>query len=217
MEERKEKNMQTIVYLIRHSKKLDKGLIDTTLSDDNYQIAREKIILSSEGEERAKKLSDLPELQDVETIYSSDHVRAIQTAKYLAEKKQIKINIDSRFNERKGGIYKDVISLKEYYQDDYKNSEGESPREVRERTYNAFNDAVKNNKGKKIAVFGHGASLTFLLTNWCKLENIAEDKRKTLSFNGEIIFDKIFGAPEVFKIIVDDDKIISVENIELGF
>lgn len=209
--------MQTIVYLIRHSKKLDNSLIDLSLSDDDYQIAREKIILSSEGEERAKKLSELQELQDVEVIYSSDHVRAIQTAKYLAEKKQIKINIDSRFNERKGGIYKELKSLKEYYQENYKNPEGESPKEVRQRTYNAFEDAVKNNKSKKIAIFGHGASLTFLLTNWCKLENIADDKRKTLSFNGEIIFDKIFNAPEVFKIIVDNDKVVNVENIELDF
>ena len=209
--------MQTIVYLIRHSKKLDKNLIEPILNDENYQLATEKIILSVEGEKRAKKLSDLPELQDTDVIYSSNYVRAIQTAKYLSEKKNLKINIDSRFNERKGGIYKEKISLKEYYKENYKNPEGESPKEVRERTYCAFKDVVNKNKGKKIAIFSHGAALTFLLTKWCKLENIGEDRRKTLSFNGNIIFDKIFDAPEVFKVVIDNEKILSIENIKIEY
>ena len=208
--------MQTIVYLIRHSKKLEKDLIDSSLNDENYQIAREKIILSVEGERRAKKLSELPELQIIDVIYSSNYVRTIQTAKYLAEKKKLKINIDSRFNERKAGIYNKSTSIKEYYQDNFKNPEGETPKEVRERTYMAFMEAVNKNKGKKIAIFGHGAALTCLLTNWCKLENIAEDKRKTLSFDGKIIFDKIFDAPEIFKLILDENNnLIEILNLEI--
>ena len=99
------KLMETIVYLIRHSKKMEKSLVVHELNNDNYQIKREKIILGVEGERRAEKLSNLPELQDIDIIYSSNYVRAIQTAKYLAEKRNLVINIDSRFGERKLGIH----------------------------------------------------------------------------------------------------------------
>lgn len=210
--------METIVYLIRHSKKLDKELLNEELNNENYQIKREKIVLSIEGERRAEKLSNLKELQDVDVIYSSNYTRAIQTAKYLAEKKNMQINVDIRFGERLHGIFKDKITLKEYYEEDYKNEEGESPKEVRKRMYEALLDAVNSNKGKNIAIFSHAGAITFLLTKWCKLENIYEDKRKTLSFNGNIIFDKVFFAPEVFKLTIDENNnVTNIENIEIEF
>ena len=45
--------MNTIVYLIRHSEKLDMQYIDRYYDDENYQITREKRILSADrGTER---------------------------------------------------------------------------------------------------------------------------------------------------------------------
>ncbi len=91
----------TIVYLIRHSRKINYNMVNHENNEENYQIKREKTILSVDGEERAKILSMQEEFKNVEVIYSSNHSRAIQTAKYLAEKRNLVINIDSRFNERK--------------------------------------------------------------------------------------------------------------------
>ena len=207
--------METIVYFIRHSKKLEKEYIDSSLDDENYQIMREKIILSVEGEKRAEELSNNKEFDDVDVIYSSNYTRAIQTAKYLAEKKNIKIIIEPRFGERKHGIFTDKITLKEYYEENYKNKEGESPNEVKKRTYEALMDILKENKGKKIAIYSHAGAITFLLTNWCKLENITEDKRKTLSLDGKVIIDKVFYAPDVFKLVFDEaNNLKKIENID---
>ena len=216
MEGSREKNMQTIVYLIRHSKKIDNKLLNRSLSFESSQILNEKTPLGIEGEKKAKGLSEYKEFEDVDVIYSSNYTRAIQTAQYLAEKRKIKINIDERFNERKHGIYEGEINLKKYYQEDFKNPEGESPKEVRNRMFEAFENAVNNNLGKKITIFTHGAAMTFLLMKWCKLENIENNKRKTLSYNDKIIVDKIFDQPEIFKLILDDKgNLIEVSNLEL--
>ena len=85
--------MNTIVYLIRHSEKLDMQYIDRYYDDENYQITREKRILSAEGERKANILSKQKEFDKVDMIYSSSYVRTIQTAKYLAERLDKKITL----------------------------------------------------------------------------------------------------------------------------
>ena len=91
--------MTTTIYLIRHSKQLkDYG---TILTNESHQEQNEKIILSVEGEAETKNLSKNKELEDVSKVWSSSYVRAISTAKYIAERNSLKINIDSSLNERK--------------------------------------------------------------------------------------------------------------------
>lgn len=212
--------MDTIVYLIRHSEKLDTKYIDKYHSDEFYQITREKRILSSEGERKAKILSENEEFDKLDIIYSSNYVRTIQTAKYFAERLNIKININKDFNERKYGnpLESKEIGIEQYYDENIKNNEGESRKEVTERMYNAFNKIVKENKGKNIAIFSHGAAITFLLMKWCDLLSITNDKKKCLKFKNNIITNKIFEATEVFKIIINEnDSIKSIRNLEFKY
>ena len=99
---------KTIVYLIRHSEQLKVDGIKNI--DENSQISNEKIILSVEGEDKARELSKREELNNIDVIWSSNYVRAISTAKYIAYNNNLEINIDSNFNERKLG---DLETLKE--------------------------------------------------------------------------------------------------------
>ena len=57
-------------------------------------------MLSIEGEEKAKLLSQKDEFKDVDAVYCSNYVRAMQTAKYFLQKNDLKLNIDKRLNER---------------------------------------------------------------------------------------------------------------------
>ena len=208
----------TTVYLIRHSEKIDNKLLDNSNNNEYYQTRREKIILSVEGEKKAEILSKLKEFEGIDVIFSSNYARAIQTAKYLAERKSLVIHIDDRFNERKLGIQQEdeLMYIKQYYDENIKNIEGESRKEVTDRMLEGFLNAVNNNKGKKIVIFTHGASMTFLLMKWCKLEYIREDKHKCLSFKNKVVIDRKFNAPEMFKLLVDDNSnVISIENIAL--
>jgi len=92
---------KTIVYLIRHSEQLKINGIKK-IEEDN-QISNEKIILSVEGENKARELSEREELNNIDIVWSSNYVRAISTAKYIAYRNNLLINIDSNFNERKLG------------------------------------------------------------------------------------------------------------------
>lgn len=89
----------THVFLIRHSKQFKMG--SNNLVNENSQISNEKIILSIDGEKEAEKISKLKELSNIDVLWSSNYVRAMATAKYIAEQNNLEINVDERFNERK--------------------------------------------------------------------------------------------------------------------
>jgi len=88
----------TTIYLIRHSKTLK---VNNEFNNDNLQIQNEKYSLSIEGEQIARERLSNDEFENIDNIYSSNYVRAIQTAKYIAEKNNLEINIDSDLGERK--------------------------------------------------------------------------------------------------------------------
>ena len=90
---------RTYIYLIRHSEQLK--LKNQINIKENSQISNEKIILSINGEKKAEEISKLEELKNIDYLYSSNYVRAISTAKYIAYQNNIDINIDENLGERK--------------------------------------------------------------------------------------------------------------------
>lgn len=86
---------ETIIYLLRHSEQYR-----NCYNFGDTQLENEKIILSIDGEKKAEELSNNLELLDIKELWSSSYSRAIGTAKYIAKKNNLLINIDSRLNER---------------------------------------------------------------------------------------------------------------------
>lgn len=199
--------MNTIVYLIRHSEKLGMQYMDRYYANEDYQITREKRILSAEGEKKAKLLSKQREFDKIDVIYSSSYVRTIQTAKYFAERLDKKIHVDRNLNERKYGNpqYAENITLKQYYDENIKNIEGESRKEVTDRMEKAFNRILSENSGRNIAIVSHGASIKFLLMKWCSLnkDNQLEFKKKEIKLN----------SPGVLKLVFDDENLVELAQI----
>lgn len=91
--------METTIYLIRHSEQL--RLKGENFSEDSSQIKNEKIPLSINGEILAQSLSNIEELKNIDFLFSSTYVRAISTAKYIAEKNNLEINIDEKLRRTK--------------------------------------------------------------------------------------------------------------------
>ena len=211
--------MDTIVYLIRHSTKFEPKNIKVYNSTDNDQQKTEKKMLNVEGEERAKILSNQEEFEGTEVVYSSDYVRAMQTAKYFVEKYNIPLNIDKRFNERTKGNpdlnkYPDFF-CKQYWEKTFKADDGESQVEVNKRMTEALWEVVNNNRNKKIAIFAHGTSISFLLMNWCKLLDVQPTMLRKFEFNNKIVIDRPFKAPEVFKLTINDNnEVIDIINLD---
>ena len=203
----------TTIYLIRHSLQLkEKGIMNVL---DDEQLINEKIILSVEGEIEAKKISELKELQNIDIIWSSSYVRAVQTAKYIAYNNQLKINIDYHFNERKLGLLSDLKKLGEIKKYSFteeqlldsklKNTFGESMEEVKERMTNAIEKILSDYENKKIVIVSHGAAIRFYLMNYCKLNH-----ERKLVYNNNVLD---FSSPSVIKIVFDKNKLADIINI----
>ena len=206
----------TTIYLIRHSKTFKPNSLK---SDDNFQIQNEKYSLSIEGENIAKEKLSNPEFNNIDIIYSSNYVRAIQTAKYLSEKNNLNINLINDLGERKIGI-NSWEELPENYEriqlldDNYKINNGESQKEVRERMYKTILEILDNNKNKRIAIISHGTAISFLLKKWVNI-NIENNKMK-YTYKGITILHNYLNYCETFKLEFDDNKkLINLSRINL--
>lgn len=209
----------TTVYLIRHSEKTNpKEFIEIYNAIDDKQLRTEKNMLTVRGEEKARKLSEQEEFDNIDVLYCSNYVRAMQTAKYFAERNNLKLNIDERFNERKKGKvdlekYPNQFVM-QYWDKDFKNPEGESQAEVNKRMTDAFWEVVNKNKNKRIAIVSHGTSISFLLMNWCELIDVEMNFRRFLKFRGKEVINRPYYSPEVFKVILDEqNNIIDISNL----
>lgn len=204
-----------IIYLIRHSKPLK---VNNTFNNDNLQIQNEKSSLSIEGEQIAKDKLNNEKLDNIDVLFSSNYVRTIQTAKYLAEKNNLEINVISDLGERQFGINSwdelpENFERKQFLDENYKIGNGESQKIVRDRMYFAIMKILNENKNKRIAIVSHGTSISYLLKKWCDIE-IVDDKLR-YSFNNNILLDGYFNYCETFKLEFDDDNnLINIQNIK---
>lgn len=155
---------ETIVYLIRHANTLEENGIRNT--NETSQLINEKEILSVEGEEQSKKLSEKEELKNINVIWSSSYVRAKQTAKYIAYNNKLSINISAKLNERKLGNLKEIaIFMKDKKTRDpsqeqlidrtFKTSDGESCEDTNKRMSEFLSEILEKYKGEKIAIISH--------------------------------------------------------------
>lgn len=211
----------TVVYLIRHSEKYRN--FNNIINDDSFQLFNEKIILSINGEMLANKLANMEEMSNIDVVFASNYVRSIGTAKYIAYRNKIDVNIDKNFGERIYGINSvdeimDDFNVKQWNDIDYKLPNGESRRDVTNRMYNALIRVINDYKNKRIAIISHGTAISFLLDKWCDVfVNYNNDNKMNtkIVFKNKIIFDNNISAPCVFKIVFDDNNIISIENINI--
>lgn len=205
--------MKTIVYISRHSEPFRNFLGEYNVNEIE-QIRNEKNPLSVNGEKKAEELSNLPELNGVEVLYSSHYVRAMATAKYIAEHNNIKLNVDERLGERKFG----VMSMKElpetFFEDqftnwDYKLPNGESLNEVAKRMQEFCEEILAKHKGSTIMIISHGTALTTLFKKWCDIKFDGENNK--LYFNGKEVFDGKWKAPQLFKLEFNNDILTNIK------
>lgn len=207
----------TKIYLLRHSQPFRK-LLGEYNSSDVEQIRNEKNVLSVYGERLAREISEREELQNIDVIYSSHYVRAMCTAKYIAENNNIKLNVDERLGERKFGV-NDIAELpSDFFEEqfrnwDYKLEKGESANEVSKRMNEVLLEIINNNKDKTIAIVSHGTAISAMLKTWCNVLLNEETKLIELYFNDKLVFDGNWNCPELFKLEFDNNNLISISNI----
>lgn len=205
--------MSTIIYLIRHAK-VDKTKVvqNTGELEGNEEADIDEAFIP-----KIEELSERLKLYEVKSFYSSKYIRAKKTAEILSRGKVVKL--DNRLGERKGGIPNLDITPQEYYKmqidnPDFKFPEGESVNEIMHRMNSAIEDIINENKGKDAAVISHGASITFLLMKWCKVQVTDVPKKiRRFEYKGKVIHEGVVNNIMCFKLTFDDNNFI--ENIEV--
>ena len=209
--------MKTTLYLIRHSEKFRSESQKKLEIQKDSQIWNEKIILSVEGENKAKQLAMHPLLQNLDAVYSSHYARAIGTAKYISYNNNLDLIISEKLGERKVG---DLFELELYGKTanypftkeqlldiNLKFTGGESRKEVIERATNILNEIVNSNLGKNIAVDTHACFIKHFLSSFCSL-----DENFAFSFKDNTISADDIIMPCIIKLEYEDNLI---KNIEL--
>ena len=205
----------TIIYLIRHAETIEENGIRNTNEDS--QIINEKEILSVYGEQQSQKLSRNIELKNIDIIWSSSYARAKATAKYIASKNNLPINIDSSLNERKLGNLKELgefmkdkktqdPSQEQLLDRKFKTSDGESAEDTRQRMTKFFDKILQEYNGKKIAVVSHGGSIKFFLLNWCEVN---EDVK--LVYKNTVLD---ITSPCLLKLTFRENELVNIEQIK---
>ncbi len=207
--------MKTI-FLIRHSLKEKKYYSDNEVVDK--QKFDEQKRLSEEGKKLAHKLSELDVLKGVKEVWASNYERAIETAQYITNDR---INITNSFDERHYGDFEENINKGEFWinqfkDENLKNVNGESQKEVRKRFDDKINYILENSNSDKIAVTSHNAAILFYLLKYCNLISAEVPKRLTIGYKDKVLIkDSIMKSPSIMKLIFDNNELLDIEYIDI--
>lgn len=130
--------------------------------------------LSPLGLQQAELTAQFLAKERISAIYSSDLFRAIQTAEPLAKLLNLEIIATSDFRERNVGILEGLTfdEAKNQYPKDYYAlvnrkigyiiTNGESYRQLLNRTTKALRKILREHQGKKIVIFSHTGAICFM-------------------------------------------------------
>lgn len=130
--------------------------------------------LSDLGKQQAEKTAKVLAKEGINVIYSSDLLRAVQTAEPLAELLGLSINKSEAFRERHFGVLEGFTfdESKQAFPKDYYAlvnrtvnhviTDGESYRQLLRRITSKLNEIVRGHQGAKIAIFSHTGAICFL-------------------------------------------------------
>ncbi len=157
----------TRLYLIRHGQ-----------SDGNAEGrfgGHGPTPLSALGREQAEKTARVLKKEGVDVIYSSDLLRAMQTAEPLGKLLGIPVHSCPEFRERHVGVLEGLTfdeSKRDYPKDYYalvkRNihhviTEGESYSHLLRRATAKLSDLLRNHQSERIAIYSHTGAICFLI------------------------------------------------------
>jgi broad specificity phosphatase PhoE len=130
--------------------------------------------LSPLGREQAEKTARVLAREGINAIYSSDLLRAVQTAEPLAARLDLQVNKSEAFRERHVGVLEGLTfdESKERFPNDYyalisRNvhhviTEGESYRHLLRRITTELRNILRSHPRGRIAIFSHTGAICFM-------------------------------------------------------
>ena len=183
----------TKIYFIRHAQ---------PNYNNHNDLLRE---LSPKGLSDTKYVTAFLADKDISAVLSSPYKRAVDTVAAFADQYGFTIEINDDFRERKisdGWIdnFKE-FSEKQWNDFNFRLPDGECLREVQDRNISALKAALKEYKGKNIAVGSHGTSLSTIINYYDSSFGYSDfEKIKDLMpWAAEFIFDTNMQCIEINK------------------
>ena len=130
--------------------------------------------LSELGKEQAENTAKVLAKEGINVIYSSDLLRAIQTAEPLAKLLDLPIHSSDAFRERHVGVLEGLTfdESKRAFPKDYYAlvnrkvhhviTEGESYRQLLRRITTKVNEIIRSHPSERVAIFSHTGAICFL-------------------------------------------------------
>lgn len=173
--------MKQIVYLIRHAEP----------NYDNHNDEERE--LTPKGLQDCQLLLDYFKSTAIDSIYSSPFKRAIQTVYDLANEKNLPIQVNENFKERKvDDVWIDDFNdfAKRQWQDfSYQLAKGESLQEVQDRNIREL-QKILDRKEKNLLISSHGTAISTIINyydNQFSFDNF-QDIKKLMPFVATLIF-----------------------------
>lgn len=150
------------------------------------------IPLDEEGLEQARSLAERMEIGDWDVVYTSDLLRAKQTAEVLAEKLGTKLYLDARLRERSGGLIEGTTEeerIQKWGPDWRELDVGfESDESIISRGLSFMEDISPHHQGQSVLIVSHGAFIKRLLNELMPDSGMDESLKNTsltcLNHNG---------------------------------
>jgi broad specificity phosphatase PhoE len=158
--------MVTRLYLVRHGQSAGNA--------EGRFGGHSPTPLSKLGEEQAELTANALARERINAIYSSDLLRAVQTAEPLAKALDLPVIKTSAFRERKVGVLEGLTfdESKEKHPKDYyalinRNvshviTGGESYRQLLRRATGTLREILQIHRGERVAIFSHTGAICFL-------------------------------------------------------
>lgn len=130
--------------------------------------------LSDLGQKQAEKTAKMLAKERISAIYSSDLLRAVQTAEPLAKLLDLPVHTSPAFRERNVGVLQGLTfdESKEQFPRDYYAlinrsvhhviTEGESYRHLLRRITGELRNILRNHQRERIAIYSHTGAICFL-------------------------------------------------------
>ena len=179
-------------------------------------VENKDIPLSNEGIQKAKEFLIYDIFQKINKVYSSTYLRAYQTATVFSKN----IIQDERLIERLIGDSKTANKSqwkKQYDDHNYKNNQGESLNEVKQRMTNCINEILLSMKEQeKVLIVSHATSICSYLLNVCDIKVTNEkDRIRKIIFNNKIILEDKIQKPSCFILKYMNNQIIDIQYMTL--
>lgn len=191
--------MSTEIYIIRHGESLG--------NKDKIFLGQLDRDLTSLGYEQARLAAEFFKDKRVDVVYSSSLLRAVNTAKAVADLKGLEVIKSDSLREINAGDWqgRSYDNIAETYPEmwavwrnaDYENvktPDGETPVQVLSRVYSELEEIAKKHDGQSVVVASHGLAIRVALRyitrgkidTWAANASITKLKFKDGKFEVEI-------------------------------